>query len=49
MNNHFIYSQSLDSVRDADLEGFLAHWDFNPPAGTLLKMLRGSSLVYLGA
>jgi len=41
------YSESLESVDDADLEGFLSHWDFTPPAGTLLRMLKGSSVVIL--
>jgi ribosomal protein S18 acetylase RimI-like enzyme len=45
MSEHFIYSDSLDSATAADLEGFLSHWDFTPPAGTLLQMLKGSSLV----
>ena len=47
MSEHFIYSESLESVVAADLDGFLSHWDFTPPAGTLLKMLTGSSLVIL--
>ena len=42
-----IYSESLESVDDADLEGFLLHWDFTPPAGTLLRMLKASSVVIL--
>ena len=41
------YSESLESVDAADLEGFLSHWDFTPPAGTLLRMLKGSSVVIL--
>jgi ribosomal protein S18 acetylase RimI-like enzyme len=47
MKHLITYSESLDSVLAVDLEGFLAHWDFVPPAGTLLKMLKGSSLVLL--
>jgi ribosomal protein S18 acetylase RimI-like enzyme len=39
------YSQSLEAVTDADLTGFLAHWDFTPPCGTLLAMLKGSTHV----
>ena len=38
------YIDSMESVEAADLEGFLAHWDFTPPAGTLLRMLKGSSV-----
>lgn len=41
------YSQSLEAVTDADLTGFLAHWDFTPPDGTLLAMLHGSTHVIL--
>jgi ribosomal protein S18 acetylase RimI-like enzyme len=41
------YSQSLDAVTDADLTGFLAHWDFMPPSGILLAMLNGSTHVIL--
>lgn len=41
------YVESLDGVVAADLEGFLLHWDFVPPAGTLLRMLEGSSIVVL--
>ena len=41
------YSQSLEAVATADLEGFLAHWDFTPPSGTLLAMLHGSTHVIL--
>jgi ribosomal protein S18 acetylase RimI-like enzyme len=47
-HNHMIaYSQSLDAVTDADLTDFLAHWDFTPPSGTLLAMLKGSTYVIL--
>ena len=38
------YSNSLQA---ADLEGFLAHWDFRPPEGTLLAMLKQSTEVIL--
>jgi len=41
------YLESLDGVVAADLEGFLLHWDFIPPAGTLRQMLEGSSIVIL--
>ena len=41
------YAESLETVTAADLEGFLAHWDFAPPEGTLLAMLKGSTAVIL--
>jgi ribosomal protein S18 acetylase RimI-like enzyme len=41
------YSDSLEGVMAHDLEGFLAHWDFAPPAGTLLAMLSHSTVVIL--
>lgn len=41
------YSASLQGLSNADLEGFLAHWDFVPPQGTLLAMLKGSTFVVL--
>src|SRR6266404_5858159 len=41
------YSDSLEGVTAHDLEGFLAHWDFAPPAGTLLAMLSHSTVVIL--
>lgn len=41
------YSTSLEGLSDADLDGFLAHWDFTPPPGTLLAMLKGSAAVIL--
>jgi ribosomal protein S18 acetylase RimI-like enzyme len=47
MNALVTYSESLESVGATDLEGFLSHWDFVPPAGTLLRMLKGSSVVIL--
>lgn len=40
-----IYDDFDGSVKEEDLEGLLAHWDFKPPAGTLLRMLQGSSVV----
>ena len=36
-----------ESVTEGDLEGLLAHWDFAPPPGTLLRMMRCSSVVIL--
>jgi GNAT superfamily N-acetyltransferase len=39
-----IYNDFDKSVKEADLEGLLSHWDFKPPPGTLLKMLQGSSI-----
>jgi GNAT superfamily N-acetyltransferase len=39
-----IYEDFDGSVKVEHLEGLLAHWDFRPPAGTLLKMLQGSSV-----
>ena len=47
MNHGITYSESLDPLLADDLEGFLEHWDFVPPAGTLLRMLKGSSVVVL--
>jgi ribosomal protein S18 acetylase RimI-like enzyme len=41
------YSNSIDHLDHSDLSGFLAHWDFEPPAGTLLKMLSHSNEVIL--
>jgi GNAT superfamily N-acetyltransferase len=41
------YSDSLEGLHAADLDGFLAHWDFLPPEGTLLTMLKQSSDVIL--
>ena|SRR5260221_678314 len=41
------YSESLAAVSAVDLEEFLAHWDFTPPHGTLLSMLKGSTVVIL--
>jgi GNAT superfamily N-acetyltransferase len=41
------YSDSLDGLTAHDLEGFLAHWDFKPPDGTLLAMLNRSTVVVL--
>jgi len=41
------YTDFTDTVVESDLEGFLSHWDFAPPAGSLLRMLKGSSIVVL--
>ena len=38
------YDDFSESISEADLEGLLAHWDLTPPAGTLRKMLQGSSI-----
>jgi predicted N-acetyltransferase YhbS len=37
------YTDSLQGITPCQLQGFLAHWDFVPPEGTLLEILRGSS------
>jgi ribosomal protein S18 acetylase RimI-like enzyme len=37
------YSSSVENLDRSDLSGFLAHWDFEPPDGTLLAMLRRST------
>jgi GNAT superfamily N-acetyltransferase len=39
------YSSSIEHLHDAELAGFLTHWDFIPPAGTLLGILNGSTEV----
>jgi GNAT superfamily N-acetyltransferase len=41
------YSSSIDDLDGSDLSGFLAHWDFEPPAGTLLQILSCSTHVIL--
>ncbi len=41
------YSDSLEALDARDLEGFLAHWDFVPPVGTLAAMLKQSTAVIL--
>jgi ribosomal protein S18 acetylase RimI-like enzyme len=41
------YTTSIEGLKRADLPGFLAHWDFEPPDGTLFEMLRRSSEVIL--
>lgn len=41
------YSSSIEHLDDSDLSGFLAHWDFEPPAGTLFEMLARSTEVIL--
>ena len=41
------YSSSLKQLHRSDLAGFLAHWDFEPPAGTLFEILRRSDEVVL--
>jgi ribosomal protein S18 acetylase RimI-like enzyme len=44
MTMHMNYEDFSESIEEADLEGLLAHWDFTPAAGTLRKMLQGSSI-----
>lgn len=39
------YTHSISNLNESDLSGFLAHWDFNPPAGTLFRMLHQSTEV----
>ncbi len=41
------YSSSIEQLNDSDLSGFLAHWDFEPPAGTLFEILSRSTEVLL--
>jgi GNAT superfamily N-acetyltransferase len=41
------YSSSIEQLDRSDLSGFLAHWDFEPPAGTLFEILRRSTEVVL--
>jgi GNAT superfamily N-acetyltransferase len=41
------YSSSIERLDRSDLSGFLAHWDFEPPAGTLFEILRRSDEVVL--
>ena len=41
------YFTSIEGLRRSDLSGFLAHWDFEPPDGTLFEMLSRSTEVIL--
>jgi ribosomal protein S18 acetylase RimI-like enzyme len=41
------YSSSIKDLKRSDLGGFLAHWDFKPPEGTLLEMLEHSTEIVL--
>jgi GNAT superfamily N-acetyltransferase len=41
------YIESIDGINPKQLEGLLAHWDFVPPQGTLLRVLRGSSHILI--
>ena len=41
------YSSATEELRETDLDGFLAHWDFNPPSGTLLEMIHRSAEVVI--
>jgi|JI8StandDraft_2_1071088.scaffolds.fasta_scaffold104591_1 ribosomal protein S18 acetylase RimI-like enzyme len=47
MTEAFRFFHALDGLAERDLDGLLSHWDFKPPPGTLLRMLKGSSLVIL--
>ena len=38
------YDDFSEWVQESDLEGLLSQWDFTPPAGTLRKMLKSSSV-----
>jgi GNAT superfamily N-acetyltransferase len=39
------YSSSTEHLDPSDLFGFLAHWDFEPPPGTLFEILSRSTEV----
>lgn len=39
------YSSSTEHLEQSDLSGFLAHWDFEPPPGTLFEILNRSTEV----
>lgn len=41
------YSTSTEGLHRSELSGFLAHWDFEPPEGTLFQMLNRSTEVIL--
>jgi len=41
------YSSSIEHLGQSELSGFLAHWDFEPPAGTLFKIFSRSTEVIL--
>ncbi len=41
------YSHSIEHLDESHLSGFLAHWDFEPPAGTLFEILSRSTEVIL--
>ena len=41
------YSDSIADLDPMELSGFLAHWDFDPPEGTLFEMLSKSEEVVL--
>lgn len=43
----FLYSDSMTDLDPLELAGFLAHWDFEPPAGTLFQLLSNSDEVIL--
>jgi GNAT superfamily N-acetyltransferase len=41
------YSSSIEHLDHSELSGFLAHWDIEPPTGTLFEILSRSSEVIL--
>ena len=41
------YSSAIERLEHSDLSGFLAHWDFETPAGTLFEILHRSTEVVL--
>jgi GNAT superfamily N-acetyltransferase len=41
------YSSSIEHLDPADLSGFLTHWDFEAPAGTLFAILSRSTEIVL--
>jgi GNAT superfamily N-acetyltransferase len=47
MSKPINYVDFDESVTEGDLGGLLAHWDFAPPRGTLLRIMRSSSVVIL--
>jgi ribosomal protein S18 acetylase RimI-like enzyme len=41
------YSSSVENLQRSELSGFLSHWDFEPPDGTLFEILSRSTEVIL--
>ena len=41
------YSTSIEHLDRSELSGFLVHWDFEPPTGTLFEILNRSTEVIL--